>query len=162
MREIKKLNAHHKQFVKKHMSGKSGKLSYSETYPNASEKTAEVNSSQLLSMTKIRNECLKVMQETTGLRVQDFLTDLKALKQAEYPMLVNKTIKMYANDAVRLEAIKTGLKLLGVYSSNQPTTQDNRQLTINISGGDINRLSSIINEMKGLRQQESIIDGEVV
>jgi len=155
-------NIKHEKFCKEYMGGKNQTRAYMKAYPKSEIKSAIANSSRLITQDNVRTRCLEIMQSTTGLRLTDFLTQLKDLTQAQKAVVIDKKLVSIADNPTQLEALKTGFKLLGILGTNQAPTQDNRQLTINISGTDINRLSSIINEMKGLRQQESIIDGEVV
>jgi hypothetical protein len=86
---------------------------------------------------------------------------LKSLSQAEYPLVIDKTIKMYADNSVRLEAIKTGFKLLGLLSPASLNYEDNRAINVTLNTDDIKDLQQVIRDLKEMRSRDDRISGVI-
>ena len=155
-------NLKREKFCREYMTGKKQSHAYMAAYPNSTKPAAIKNSSRMKTYEDIRHRCLEIMEATTGLRLEDFLLSLKELTLSQYPLVIRDTIKMYSDNGVRLEAIKTGFKLLGLLSpANLQTVEDNRSITFNLNVNDINRLQDIVKSMQDMRLQTNVISGRI-
>ena len=161
MPEIKKLNMKHKLFCKQIMEGKTQKQAYITAYPNSADISAESSGSRLLSNGKIREECLMLMERISGLNMQDMLLTLKDCTLAKYPIIVKDKIHEYADNTIRLQAVQTGFRILGLMSSNT-THVDNRTVSFNVSPSDIKGLDTILTRLERIEGRGDRISGKII
>lgn len=112
------LNERHKMFVDEYIAnGYNGKAAYLKVYTSASEVTAEVNSSQLLSLTKIQRYLdirQRDLQEELGIRKKDLIDNLieimtKAKEDGDLRSAIaaiGQTSKMLGFDAPKLSKVE--------------------------------------------------------
>lgn len=153
-------NIKHEAIAQDIMRGEKNKYAYNKQFPLSSEKSAESNSSRLISTHKFRDRCYEIMESKTGLRLEDLLTQLKECTKAEYPVIIRDKIEMYSDNAVRLQALTTGFKLLGLLSGQQLESRPN--ISFNISNINSDKLLSILDRLERIERRQDSISGDVI
>lgn len=159
MPELKNLK--HEKFINEYIELTNGTKAYANTYPNASQNTARINSSQLLSKTNIRQRAIEILNNKVGSRVSVLIQDLIDRKQATKTIVIDKIERLVADTPSQLTAISMLLKLHGLLTPQALQYQDNRQLNVTLNSNDINDLKQVVSDLKSMRTRTDKISGKV-
>lgn len=124
---------------------------YQKVY-GVSDRSASVSSSALLSRPDIRAR----IQETLELAFppQELRSHLQALLSATRPLISKGQIIGEAPEhAVRLETVRTILRVLGAYRSDSVSVQDNRTVNFLLNPSELSGLSDTVRELERLNRE---------
>ena len=109
--------------------------------------------SYLVSLPKIRQYCLQLLQKNEGTRLNNLLEKLDDKTNCSKVITSGKKLVEVPDNNVQLDATKTLLKLYGLLDSNKNINVDQKSLTVNVTGNDVTRLNNIINDLHNLNNQ---------
>ena len=137
-----------------------GTQAYLSAYPGVQNNSANVNSSQLLTKTNVKERITELLENQTGARLSVLLEDLINLKDATKPLVVDKIVQYTKDNGVSLEATKTLLKLHGLLQPNSNQV-DARSVTFNVNPPDLKSLDTILNRLESIDKRDDRISGKM-
>lgn len=123
---------------------------YSETYPNSSRDSARSSVCDVLAIPSVK-ERIDEIAERKGLTAEFEIDRLLSAHDAMRPVIVGGKKIDYPDYAVRLEAIKTGLKLHGALGDQTVNNYDNRSVNITMTDPSVDRLAATVDKMQAIR-----------
>ena len=150
----KQADKNYKRFAKHLINSGNITKAYQATYPAANASTARKRGHELVkSEPRVYNALIKEF-EVKGIKPSWLATQVKTLAKASRKIEYNsegKPIKI-SDNTVRLEAVKTALKVCGYLQSGIQITQDNRQITIASEQLDHRQLKALSIKLNALHR----------
>lgn len=162
----KQADKNYKRFAKHLVNSGNITKAYQATYPDANASTARKRGSELIKQEpRVFNAVVNAL-EAKGIKPSWIATQIKTLAKANRHMKYNEEGKLIqvSDNTVRLEAVKTALKVCGYLQSGIQIDIDNRQVSI---GGEIldhRQLKTLTNKLSAMhrsRRNEEQQDGNV-
>lgn len=145
------------KFIRAVVDGKSAKEAYIEAYDEEKKETASAKANKLLKDPEFKKSIMELLARD-GITIKKLNNRLKDKLEAKRPIVVNEksTIEYVDDNAVQLEAIKTGYKLYGKLNEN-PNIQVNNAI---FDEGLIERLRNTVPMRDAIDTHGEISEGE--
>ena len=162
-------NKRHEKLARLVVKGSTKFDAYRKVYPDSSQSTAYSNAYQVANRPEVANRIDELLEEIPEASIDNVVKSVSKQLKAKKELIYNtKGDSKFVSDNVAISNAQEKLLKLHQapgFSSNNVSITDNSQHTLNIGTADIERLASILKDLKSIGnyiEQKPEQSGEVI